>query len=195
MSLKRSFDVAVAAIGIVVSIPVVLSAGFSMAVINKSSPIFKQRRTGLNNKPFTLYKIKSMRDCRDSNGAYLPDSKRTSRLGKFLRTSRLDELPQLYNVLKGDMSIVGPRPLPNYEDEKRHSVKPGITGLSQIAGGNMLSPEDRLRLDYRYVETRSLSDDFMICCATPISLVMYRNVPHFREDEQLSKSANQNIPK
>ncbi len=195
MILKRSFDVAVSAVGIVVSVPVVLTAGFSMAVINRSSPIFTQKRIGLNNKPFTLYKIKSMSDCTDSNGDFLPDNERTSRLGRFLRTSRLDELPQLYNVIKGDMSIVGPRPLPNYEDDKRHSVKPGITGLSQIAGGNMLSPEDRLKLDYKYVETRSLSDDFMICCATPISLVKYRNAPHFRECEQLSKSANQNIPK
>lgn len=183
MNLKRAFDVAVSLAGIVVASPVILSVGFSMAVANKSSPVFTQRRIGLNSEPFTIYKIKSMNDNRDADGGLLPDEHRTSALGKFIRRSHLDELPQFYNVLMGDMSIVGPRPIPagEHNDEKRHSVKPGITGLAQISGKNLLSLDQRLELDHYYVDNNCMSMDFMICARTPASIIKHRDAPHFRE--------------
>ena len=199
MALKRAFDIVVASVGLVVTSPITLSIGFSMAVAYKSSPLYRQIRVGLNNKPFTIYKIKSMNDSKDEQGFLLSDERRTSRLGRFLRKTHLDELPQLLNILKGDMSIVGPRPVhanvKESKDKKRHLVRPGLTGMVQISGKNLLSHDECLELDHAYVDNNSLSKDFMICVRTPMSIVKFRHAPHFKESAQISHTPNQEAQK
>jgi sugar transferase EpsL len=135
--------------------------------------IFKQQRPGLHGKPFYLYKFRTMTDERDENGELLPDHLRLTPFGQFLRKFSLDELPQLYNILKGDMSFVGPRPLlmkylPYYTDreKKRHNVRPGITGLAQVSGRNNLDWDERLELDVKYVENYSFWLDLKIIFLT-----------------------------
>jgi len=165
-----------------------------MAAATRSFPIFKQTRLGLNKKPFTIVKIKSMSDAIDSDGKPLPDEQRTSTLGKIIRKSRIDEFPQFYNVLKGDMSIVGPRPAPTHSplcsDEKRHWVKPGLAGPAQIAGKNNLTARQILELDHEYVDASSLDTDIRICASLPIGLINNLKSPHFREDAQISSAPN-----
>lgn len=191
MNLKRAFDIAFATTGLVVTAPVTLAASFTMAAVHRSSPFYKQTRLGLDQKPFTIYKIKSMSDAVDNNGKPLPDEERTSPLGKLIRKARFDEFPQFWNILKGDMSAVGPRAVPEHSplanDEKRHSVKPGLTGPAQIAGKNSLSAEQILKLDHEYVDTQSLVTDIKICALTSTKGIMKNlKAPHFREDAQSS---------
>lgn len=138
-----------------------------------SPVLFKQQRPGLHGKPFYLYKFRTMTEERDENGELLPDHLRLTPFGKFLRKFSLDELPQLYNILKGDMSFVGPRPLlmkylPYYTDreKKRHNVRPGITGLAQVSGRNNLGWDERLELDVKYVENYSFWLDIKIIFLT-----------------------------
>ena len=135
--------------------------------------IFTQQRPGLSGKPFTIYKFRTMNDERDAQGNLLPDEQRLTRFGKFLRKTSLDELPELFNVLKGDMSLVGPRPLlmeylPLYsaEQARRHEVKPGITGWAQINGRNTLAWEDKFNLDVWYVDHLSFWLDVKILFIT-----------------------------
>jgi len=142
--------------------------------INLGSPvIFKQKRPGLNEKIFTLYKFRTMTDKRDENGKLLPDSERLTSFGKFLRSTSLDELPELYNILKGDMSFIGPRPLlvkylPLYNDfqRRRHEVRPGLTGLAQVNGRNAISWEQKFKLDVEYVDNVSFIGDLKIIILT-----------------------------
>lgn len=142
--------------------------------IKLGSPvIFKQDRPGLNEKIFTLYKFRTMTDERDENGELLPDEKRMTKYGKFLRSTSLDELPELFNIFKGDMSLVGPRPLlvqylPLYDEyqRRRHEVRPGLSGLAQISGRNTLSWEEKFRLDVEYVDNISFIGDFKIILST-----------------------------
>jgi undecaprenyl phosphate N,N'-diacetylbacillosamine 1-phosphate transferase len=142
--------------------------------INLGSPIFfKQRRIGKNEKVFNIIKFRSMTDKRHSDGTLLPDSERITRFGKFLRASSLDEIPELLNIIRGEMTFVGPRPLlekylPHYteEEKKRHEVLPGITGLAQVSGRNSLSWEERLALDVEYVKNKSFSGDTLILLKT-----------------------------
>ena len=154
-----------------------LPALFVVAVLvrwNLGSPIFyKQKRPGKDGIPFMLYKFRTMRDEKDKNGTLLPDDKRLTRLGKFLRSTSIDELPELWNVLKGDMSLVGPRPLlMQYLDRytpkqaRRHEVKPGITGWAQINGRNAITWEEKFKLDVWYVDNRSLWLDVKIIFMT-----------------------------
>ena len=140
--------------------------------------IFTQERPGLNEKIFKLYKFRSMTDERDENGELLPDEIRLTKFGKFLRSTSLDELPELFNILKGDMSIVGPRPLlveylPYYtkEEGRRHSVRPGLTGLAQINGRNYLNWDKRLRKDIEYVGNITLFEDLTIIIKTFFQVV------------------------
>src|SRR5699024_10634300 len=135
--------------------------------------IFKQTRPGLDGKPFDIYKFRSMSNDVDENGELLPDHLRMTKTGEFIRNTSIDELPQLFNVLKGDISIVGPRPLlmeylPLYSDEqlKRHDVKPGITGWAQVNGRNAITWEDKFKLDVWYVENQSFSLDMYIIFLT-----------------------------
>jgi len=138
-----------------------------------SPVIFKQQRPGLNEKIFTMYKFRTMTDERDENGELLPDSQRLTKFGRFLRSTSLDELPELFNILKGDMSIIGPRPLaiqylPFYTEEEkiRHSVRPGLSGLAQINGRNTVDWEERFYYDIQYVNNITFVGDIKIIFKT-----------------------------
>lgn len=171
--MKRLFDFTSAAIGLTVVSPVII--GTALVVKNKlgSPVIFKQTRPGQYGKPFDLYKFRTMTDELDENGELLPDSVRLTKTGKILRKLSVDELPQLINVVKGDMSLVGPRPLlmeyvELYDDRqiKRLDVKPGITGWAQVNGRNNISWEERFELDVWYVENQSFMLDMKILYMT-----------------------------
>jgi lipopolysaccharide/colanic/teichoic acid biosynthesis glycosyltransferase len=171
--LKRLFDTFAAAFGLVILAPVILIVAWQ--VKRKLGPpvLFRQTRPGLDGKPFEMIKFRSMRDAYDSESKLLPDSERLTSFGRFLRSSSLDELPGLWNVLRGDMSIVGPRPLrtdylPLYNDHqaRRHEVRPGVTGWAQINGRNSISWEEKFDLDVWYVDNRSLLFDLRIVFLT-----------------------------
>lgn len=170
---KRPLDIVLALIAIIIFSPVMLIVSI-LVRINLGSPvIFKQQRPGLNEKIFTLYKFRTMTDERGKNGELLPDSARLTKFGKFLRSTSLDELPELFNILKGDMSIVGPRPLlveylPLYNDyqKRRHEVRPGLTGLAQINGRNAINWEERFNLDVEYVDNITFLGDWKIIFLT-----------------------------
>lgn len=171
--LKRLLDITGALLGLLLLSPVFL--GITLAVRRRMGPpaLFSQLRAGLGGRPFRLYKFRSMTDARDGDGSLLPDADRLTPLGVFLRRTSLDELPQLWNVLRGAMSLVGPRPLlleyvPLYDERqrKRLSVRPGITGWAQINGRNALTWEEKFELDVWYVEHRSLWLDLEILAAT-----------------------------
>ena len=171
--MKRFFDAAAAIAGLVLLSPVFLILTVLVRRRIGSPAILAQRRAGLKGKPFELYKFRSMNDARDERGELLPDAERLTEFGKFLRRSSLDELPQLWNVLKGDMSLVGPRPLlldyvPLYDgtQKKRLNVKPGMTGWTQINGRNAISWEEKFALDIWYVENYNLWLDVKILSLT-----------------------------
>ncbi len=178
---KRFLDVLVAAAALLLLSPVL--AAIALLILQKlGSPVlFRQVRPGLDGKPFKMTKFRTMRDAVDANGKPLPDSERMTPFGSFLRSSSLDELPELWNVLKGDMSLVGPRPLlmeylPLYNPEqyRRHGVRPGITGWAQVNGRNALSWEDKFKLDVWYVDNRTFWLDLKIICMT-INKVLVRD--------------------
>ncbi len=189
--LKRAFDLAVSGTGIIVTMPVVAPIALVMAFQTKSWPFFTQDRVGKHGNSFKIYKIRSMNDKVDNDGLLLDDEARTSKLGSVLRKSRLDELPNLVNVFKGDMSIVGPRPVVKLiqqiaNDHERHTVRPGITGLAQIAGQNNLSDSRTLELDKQYVRNHDLPLDIKICALTIPSLIKNWHAPHYNAKTQSS---------
>lgn len=156
---KRALDLAIAVPVAAVTAPVVVAAAAAVTVTMGGSPFFVQERPGLHARPFSLVKLRTMRDAVDADGRPLPDAERLTSLGRALRASSIDELPQLWNVVVGDMSLVGPRPLlmkylARYtpEQARRHDVKPGITGLAQVNGRNALSWDEKFRLDVWYVD-------------------------------------------
>lgn len=170
---KRPMDFILSLIAITVLSPVLLTVAILVRVKLGTPVIFKQKRPGLNEKIFTLYKFRTMTDERDENGEVLPDSVRLTKFGKFLRSTSLDELPELFNILKGDMSIVGPRPLlvqylPLYNSyqKHRHDVRPGLSGWAQVNGRNAISWEDRFDLDIEYVNNVSFLLDWKIIFLT-----------------------------
>lgn len=171
--LKRLLDVTGAATGLLLLSPVVLTVAYLVRTRLGSPVLFVQVRPGLQGKPFRMYKFRTMTDARDAQGKLLPDSERLTPFGKWLRASSLDELPELINVLKGEMSLVGPRPLlmdylPLYSPEqaRRHDVRPGITGWAQINGRNAISWEQKFALDTWYVEHESVWLDIKILALT-----------------------------
>lgn len=171
--LKRSFDIAVSAVLLVLLAPVMLWLAWRIRRELGAPVIFRQQRPGLHGRPFEMLKFRSMRDAVDAQGRPLPDAERLTGFGKRLRASSLDELPELYNVLKGDMSLVGPRPLlmeylPLYSPEqaRRHEVKPGVTGWAQVNGRNALGWTEKFRLDTWYVDHRSFLLDLRILVMT-----------------------------
>ncbi len=180
---KRMFDLVVAILGLIVVSPIVFIAALLVRIKLGSPVLFRQMRPGLQEKPFAILKFRTMTDALDMNGKPLPDTQRLTRLGAFLRKTSIDELPELLNVLKGDMSLVGPRPLfveylPYYTDREklRHTVRPGITGLSQVNGRNYLPWDERLKMDVQYVEKMSFSLDIKIIFQTIFQVLKAKNV-------------------
>ena len=171
--LKRAFDIIASLIGLIVLSPVLLIVAILVRK-NLGSPIlFRQVRPGIDGKPFEMVKFRSMRDAIAKDGTPLPDNERLTPFGKALRSTSLDELPELWNVLKGDMSLVGPRPLlmdylPLYNKEqyRRHEVRPGVTGWAQVNGRNAISWEEKFKLDVWYVDNRSFWLDLKILFLT-----------------------------
>ncbi|MBI5989762.1 sugar transferase [Clostridium perfringens] len=167
--IKRTFDIIASLGGLIVFSPIILVVAI-LVRINLGSPIlFTQDRVGKDNKIFKMMKFRSMKDAKDKNGNLLPDSERLTKFGKILRSTSLDELPELINVLKGDMSLIGPRPLlveylPLYSEEqkRRHDVLPGLTGWAQINGRNSISWGEKFNLDVYYVNNWSLGLDLKI---------------------------------
>ena len=181
--LKRLFDIAVSATGLIISAPITLTAAAVIAKKLGKPVLFRQVRPGQDGKPFEIYKFRTMSDKRDENGELLPDDQRMTPVGTFIRKSSIDELPQLINVLKGDISLVGPRPLlmeylPLYNDEqkKRHNVKPGITGWAQVNGRNAISWDEKFKLDVWYAENQSFKLDMYIIYKTIINILQRKDI-------------------
>ncbi len=180
---KRVLDVAIAASVLVVGAPAIAAAAVLVYRDIGRPVLFRQHRVGKDGKIFELLKLRTMRDARDADGQPLPDAARLTATGKLLRASSLDELPQLINVLRGEMSLVGPRPLlieylPRYSatQARRHEVKPGITGLAQVEGRNALSWPEKLRLDVYYVDHAGLMFDLQILARTALALIRPRGI-------------------
>jgi lipopolysaccharide/colanic/teichoic acid biosynthesis glycosyltransferase len=178
--LKRTLDLLTAGVGLIVTAPVMAVAAVAIRRSMGRPALFRQVRPGLRGRPFTLVKFRTMNNATDPDGNLLPDAQRMTKVGTFLRRSSIDELPQLWNVLKGDMSLVGPRPLRmeylalySPEQARRHDVKPGITGWAQVKGRNALTWEEKFRLDVWYVDHRSLWLDLRILFAT-VAMVVRR---------------------
>lgn len=174
---KRILDFLLSLIAIIILSPVFLIIAILVRVKLGSPVIFKQKRPGKNEKIFTLYKFRTMTDEKDEDGNLLPDEKRLTKFGKTLRSTSLDELPELFNILKGDMSIIGPRPLavqylPYYTEEERHrhDVRQGLTGLAQVNGRNMLNWEERFKYDIEYVNNITFVNDCKIMLKTIVEL-------------------------
>lgn len=171
--MKRFFDVITAFFGLLILLPIMVLVAWQIRRKLGSPVLFRQVRPGLNGTPFEMIKFRTMRDAVDAAGNPLPDSERMTPFGSFLRSSSLDELPELWNVLKGDMSLVGPRPLlmeylPLYSPEqyRRHEARPGVTGWAQVNGRNALSWDEKFKLDVWYVDNRSLWLDLKIIFLT-----------------------------
>jgi lipopolysaccharide/colanic/teichoic acid biosynthesis glycosyltransferase len=181
--MKRLMDILVSAFALVILAPVIAAIAVAVRLTMGRPVLFRQRRPGLHGRPFTMLKFRTMSDRRDAEGHLLPDGERLTRLGRFLRSSSLDELPELINVLRGEMSLVGPRPLLvqylrryNQEQMRRHEVKPGITGWAQVNGRNALSWERKFEMDVWYVDHRSLLLDLKILGMTLRQLVQREGI-------------------
>ncbi len=171
--IKRILDFLLSLIAFIVLMPIMLIIYLLVRVKLGRPAIFKQERPGKDEKIFTLYKFRTMTDERDENGKLFPDEKRLTKFGKFLRSTSLDELPELVNIIKGDMAIVGPRPLlveylPLYNEEQkhRHDVRPGLTGLAQISGRNSITWEEKFKEDIEYIQKITLFKDVKIIIKT-----------------------------
>jgi len=182
---KRILDIVGASVGIVLLLPVMAIVAIIIRLTMGAPVLFRQVRPGLHGKPFVMYKFRTMLDLRDEQGNLLPDEKRLTPLGRFLRSTSLDELPELFNVLKGDMSLVGPRPLlmkylDRYTSEqfRRHEVKPGITGWAQVNGRNALTWEEKFKLDVWYVDNWDLWLDIKILALTLWKVVKREGITH-----------------
>ena len=183
LAVKRALDVAAAATGLLVLSPVLAWITLAVAARQGRPVLFRQERPGLNGEPFTICKFRTMRSPRRDEVWYLTDDERITRLGRFLRATSLDELPELWNVLRGEMSLVGPRPLlmeylGKYtpEERRRHDVRPGITGWAAVNGRNVLQFRDRLQLDVWYVDHWSLLLDMRILAMTAIQVLRRTDV-------------------
>ncbi|MDN3554775.1 sugar transferase [Halomonas maura] len=175
---KRTFDILISSFALALLAPLFCSLAVAVYFMIGSPVLFRQLRPGLNGSPFEIIKFRSMREALDDTGEPLPDGQRLTRFGSWLRATSLDELPELWNVLKGDMSLVGPRPLcmeylPLYNDEqaRRHNVRPGITGWAQVNGRNRISWQRKFEFDVWYVDNRTLLLDLRILVLTAKSVL------------------------
>ena len=180
---KRIIDFLGALAFILVFLPVYVFLIIFLGIYYKGTPFFTQRRPGMNNEIFEVIKFKSMIDAFDENGDPLPNKDRITNVGRILRKTSLDEIPQIFNILKGDMSFVGPRPLfesylEYYTDEEllRHSVRPGVTGLAQVNGRNFLEWDDRLALDVKYAKSVSFALDIKILYLTFLKVINSKDI-------------------
>lgn len=180
---KRILDFLLSLIAIIILSPVLLIVAVFVRIKLGSPVIFKQQRPGKDEKIFTLYKFRTMTDKKDENGNLLPDSERLTKFGKLLRSTSLDELPELFNILKGDMAIVGPRPLlvrylPYYTEEERHrhDVRPGLTGLAQIHGRNTTNWTDRFKYDVEYTQKITFVNDIKILIKTVMKVIKKEDI-------------------
>ena len=178
--IKRILDIILSLIAIIITLPIFLIVGILILIFIGQPAIFRQKRPGKNEKIFTMYKFRTMTNKKDKNGNLLPDELRLTKLGKFLRKTSLDEIPEFINILKGDMSFVGPRPLlveylPYYKEEEhhRHDVRPGLTGLAQVNGRNNLDWNDKFQKDLEYVNNITFINDVKIIIDT-IKIVLKR---------------------
>lgn len=176
--LKRGIDLSLACLALLLLSPILLLLSLIGAVKMKGNPFFTQERPGKDGKIFKLIKFKSMTEERDETGVLLSDEKRLTAYGKFIRRTSLDEIPELWNILRGDMALVGPRPLLvkylplyNKRQKRRHEVRPGLTGLAQVNGRNLLSWEERFEFDVKYVENISFFLDLKIVFLTVIKVI------------------------
>jgi len=199
--LKRLLDIVIASSTLVLLSPVYAFVAYKVRKNLGSPVLFRQVRPGLNGKPFEMIKFRSMKDAVDAQGNPLPDSERLTPFGQMLRSSSLDEMPELWNVIKGEMSIVGPRPLlmeylPLYNEQqaKRHNVLPGITGYAQVNGRNAISWEKKFELDTWYVENRSLWLDFKIMLKT-VQKVLSKDDISAKGEATISKFTGTSEPK
>lgn len=180
---KRILDFIFAIVLFIITLPILLVVGMLVGIYLGFPIIFKQKRPGKDEKEFTLYKFRTMTDAKGENGELLPDDKRLTKFGLFLRSTSLDELPELINIIKGDMSFVGPRPLLseyldlyNEEQRHRHDVRPGLTGLAQVNGRNLLGWEERFNYDIEYVKNINFSEDIKIIFKTIFLVVTRKGV-------------------
>lgn len=180
---KRTLDVTLSIIAIIVLSPIMIIAAILVRIELGSPVLFSQLRPGKNENIFRLYKFRTMTDEKDETGKLLPDTTRLTKFGRTLRASSVDELPELINILKGDMSIIGPRPLlvkylPLYDEQqkRRHEVKPGLSGLAQINGRNLLTWEERFKLDVEYVDNVSLLLDLKIICMSIVKALQREGI-------------------
>ena len=204
---KRLMDLALTIPALLILSPILILISLMVAFWHGFPILFRQKRPGLHGKIFTIYKFRTMRNLRDSSGNPLPDAKRITPLGQFLRATSLDELPELINVLKGEISLVGPRPLlveylPRYSPEqaRRHDVLPGLTGWAQVHGRNALTWEEKFRLDVWYVDHRSLWLDIKIIAMTIFKVLVREGISQpgqataepFKGDQQESGEPPEN---
>jgi len=180
---KKLFDFIAAFIGLLVLSPIFILTTIALAIANDGKPFFFQKRPGRKSRVFSIIKFKTMNDGTDAFGSLLPDSQRLTRVGAIVRKTSLDEIPQLLNVLKGDMSLVGPRPLltqylPLYNDfqRRRHEVKPGITGWAQVNGRNAISWEEKFKLDVWYIDNQSFWLDLKILWLTVRKVIVREGI-------------------
>ena len=176
--MKRVFDIALAAMTLLAFLPLLFVLALCVRCFIGSPVLFRQERPGLDGKPFTLLKFRTMTEARAPNGDLLPDGERLTPFGNWLRSTSLDEIPELWNIVKGDMSFVGPRPLlleylPLYSPEqaRRQSVRPGLTGWAQVNGRNRLSWEEKFTFDVWYVDHRTFILDLKILCLTVVQML------------------------
>ena len=200
--MKRTFDILAASLVLIILFPVYALIALLVRWKLGSPVLFRQERAGLNGKPFMMYKFRSMTNDRDEQGKLFSDHERVHALGRFLRSSSLDELPELWNVIRGEMSLVGPRPLfvaylPYYTETeaRRHEVRPGLTGLAQVSGRNSLQWDERLAMDVQYVQERSWWMDAKILFATVLKVITKQDVDvvtggNRRLDDLRRKSSN-----
>lgn len=180
---KRILDFIFAIVLFIITLPILLVVGMLVGIYLGFPIIFKQKRPGKDGNEFTLYKFRTMTDAKGENGELLPDDKRLTKFGLFLRSTSLDELPELINIIKGDMSFVGPRPLLteyldlyNEEQRHRHDVRPGLTGLAQVNGRNLLGWKERFNYDIEYVKNINFSEDIKIIFKTIFLVVTRKGV-------------------